>query len=144
MYKRQSFNSISKFRTDSKIQYAKQNRKNPTHAEYLLKKRLRLKRSHPQYLRFKFQYIVLGYILDFYFAPCRLCVEVDGPYHLEADQKEKDIHRQHMLRKLAKIKTIRFTNYDVINNIETVVSNIYMYMKKHWKLAPEWIKNYTL
>ena len=91
-----------------------------TESEKLLWEKLRLKS-----LGFKFrrQHPINLYILDFYCHKLKLSIEIDGGYHLSKDQKAKDIERTKALNEL-EIKEIRFTNKDVINDIENVMSNI--------------------
>jgi very-short-patch-repair endonuclease len=38
-----------------------------------------------------------GFILDFYCAETNVALELDGPYHLEEDQKEYDENRTQYL-----------------------------------------------
>jgi very-short-patch-repair endonuclease len=131
------------YRTPRKMRFLHELRENPTEAELVLKKRLRLKRDDPEYLRFKFQYIVLGFILDFYFSRARVCVEIDGGYHRKIEQKEKDNIRTAALNK-AGIKVIRFTNDEVINKLEWVVNRIYWFLSINWPNCPEWLKEYRI
>lgn len=44
-------------------------------------------------LRFRRQHPIGSYVLDFYCASARLCVEVDGPVHAEPDQRAHDAQR---------------------------------------------------
>lgn len=130
-------------RTKRKTQFLKELRNNPTKAELILKKRLRLKRDNPNYLRFRFQYIVLGFILDFYFPRPKICVEIDGEYHKTKEQTIKDNIRTAALNK-AGIKVIRFTNGEVINNLEWVINRIYWFLSINWCDCPEWLKKYRI
>lgn len=73
--------------------------------------------------RFFRQYSAGPYILDFYCPKLRLAVEIDGGYHSERDTMEYDKEREIYLSGLD-IKTIRFKNKDVMNNIEKVIEQI--------------------
>jgi very-short-patch-repair endonuclease len=59
---------------------AKALRRNLTQPEHLL---WSLLRRNQQGLHFRRQHALGPYILDFYCASARLCVEVDGPVHAE-------------------------------------------------------------
>jgi very-short-patch-repair endonuclease len=95
--------------------------------------------SHPQtpaeatvwrYLRnrnlgFKFrrQHPIVRFIIDFYCAELKLCIEIDGDTHLEQDQQEYDAARAEYLEFLGR-KVIRFTNEDVRYNLQAVIQAI--------------------
>ena len=59
--------------------------------------------------------------MDFYCPKARLAVEVDGPIH--EDHKERDAQRQTMLE-LSGIRVLRFTNVEVLDNLDHVVETI--------------------
>lgn len=104
------------------ITYARELRKNQTEAEDLLWQHLRnrklfgfkFRRQHP---------ISQMYILDFYCARIKLAVELDGSHHLEKVQQEYDVERTNILKHLG-IQVMRFTNAEVLNNIEQVFQQI--------------------
>lgn len=68
-------------------------------------------------LKFLRQYSVGPYILDFFCPEMRLAIELDGEQHKEAI--EYDQERESFLKD-KDIKTIRFWNNEVINNIENI------------------------
>ncbi len=72
-------------------------------------------------LKFRRQYPIGNYILDFYCPDYRLAVEIDGGIH--ALQKEYDEYRQKELED-AGILFIRFSNEDVIRRMENVLEKI--------------------
>jgi ATP-dependent DNA helicase RecG len=76
-------------------------------------------------LNFKFrrQHIIGGFIVDFVCIPKQLIVEVDGKYHNTREQQEADNLRTIILQELG-FKVIRFTNEELIENIEKVLSQI--------------------
>jgi len=104
------------------IAYARELRKNQTEAEkvlwHLLRNRklvgFKFRRQHP---------VSPMYILDFYCAKIKLAVELDGAHHVEKAQQDYDIERTNVLKHLG-IRVIRFTNEDVLNNIEQVLKQI--------------------
>jgi very-short-patch-repair endonuclease len=72
-------------------------------------------------LRFRRQYSVWRYILDFYCPWIKLCIEIDWDNHVT--QKDYDNIRTEFLNTLW-IKVIRYNNLDIINNIEWVLENL--------------------
>ena len=107
-------------RYDLLKEFARQNRSNPTLAETVLWKQIRDRAIGTKFFR---QYIIADYIADFASLQHHLIIEVDGAYHSEAGQVEHDESRTQQLQHLG-FKVIRFSNEDVLNNIEFVVENI--------------------
>ena len=103
------------------LQYARDMRKNASEAEILLWDKLRNRKLSG--LKFRRQQHLEGYILDFYCHEVRLGIEVDGKYHEEKEQKEFDEQRTQYLNEFG-IEVIRFTNEEVLNNIDNVLVNI--------------------
>lgn len=91
-----------------------------TETESLLWERLKGKS-----LGFKFrrQHPINRYVLDFYCHEKRLSVELDGGYHLTKEQTLKDKERTEYLNSVG-ITEFRFTNSDVLQDIETVIKKI--------------------
>lgn len=73
--------------------------------------------------KFKRQYIIGDYIADFASIKLNLILEVDGGYHSEPIQIEDDAVRTEWLNKMG-WKVIRFTNEEVLNNINKVLECI--------------------
>jgi very-short-patch-repair endonuclease len=102
------------------FQYAEVLRKNMTEAEKIIWERLcknklsvRIRRQHP----------VWKYIADYYCHELKLIIEIDGGIHLSKENKEYDIGREITLNQFG-IVIIRFTNDQVINEIEHVIEVI--------------------
>jgi 5-methyltetrahydrofolate--homocysteine methyltransferase len=76
-------------------------------------------------LSFKFrrQHEIEFFIIDFYCAEVKLCIEIDGESHLIKEQQEYDAVRTEYLESLGRT-VIRFTNQDVQYNINAVVQEI--------------------
>ena len=72
-------------------------------------------------LHFRRQHPVGPYILDFYCAPAKLAVEVDGPSH--NDQQERDQRRTDWLADQG-ISVLRFTADDVESRPASVLATI--------------------
>jgi very-short-patch-repair endonuclease len=61
------------------------------------------------------------FIVDFYCHQAGLVIEVDGPIH--AQQKAEDAARTDAISKHG-LKVVRFTNQEVMNNINPVLQRI--------------------
>jgi very-short-patch-repair endonuclease len=72
-------------------------------------------------LHFRRQHAVGPYILDFYCAAARLCIEVDGPSHVET--AAKDARRTDWLGEQG-IRVLRFTVDDVEQGSARVIAAI--------------------
>jgi very-short-patch-repair endonuclease len=72
-------------------------------------------------VRFRRQYACGKYLLDFYCAKARLCIEVDGPHHLA--RIEKDEARDAYLAKRG-ILTLRFTCEEIWTDLFGTVERI--------------------
>ena len=76
---------------------------------------LKFRRQHP---------VQEGFVLDFYCAEHRLGIEVDGEVHLTLDQKSYDASRAEELNKIYGITLVRFTNEEVLENVDAVLQEI--------------------
>jgi very-short-patch-repair endonuclease len=63
------------------------------------------------------------YILDFYSPECHLGIEADGGQHYDDDGKRRDQTRSEDLSKFG-IKVLRFSDSEILNNIEGIVEVI--------------------
>ncbi len=61
------------------------------------------------------------FIADLYCAQKKLCIEIDGSIH--CDQEAYDRIRSSMMRALG-VRTIRFTNEEVLGNVDEVLNKI--------------------
>lgn len=96
---------------------AEHNRKHPTDAESRIWQYLRTEFAD---IRFRREYIIGDYIVDFVALKQRLIIEVDGEYHFDETQQEEDRARESWLKQQG-FKVIRFTNDEVLKDIESVV-----------------------
>jgi len=92
-----------------------------TDAEKLLWSKLRMKQL--QGLMFSRQKPLGEYIADFYCHQAKLVIEVDGGQHFSDETIEYDRIRDEFMRS-AGLTVLRFTNTDVINNIDGVIEVI--------------------
>ena len=105
--------------------YARENRKTETETERILWEALRDRKLHG--FKFRRQHPISDFIADFYCHECRLIVELDGKYHNVKEQIQYDNGRTYELNEL-KIKVMRFTNEEVVKNLEHVVGEIGTYL----------------
>jgi very-short-patch-repair endonuclease len=96
-------------------------RKNLTLGEYLLWKKLRDRKIFNT--KFRKQHPVNNFIVDFYCHEYKLVIEVDGDYHNDEDQIQYDLDRTSDLINFG-LKVIRFTNFEIINDIDHVIEEI--------------------
>jgi very-short-patch-repair endonuclease len=73
--------------------------------------------------KFRRQLPVGRFIVDFYCAKAKLCIEIADSTHLESAQMEYDSARKAWLEEVG-CQVIRFTNDDVRYHIKAVVDNI--------------------
>src|SRR5512139_3336542 len=73
--------------------------------------------------KFRRQHPVDHFIIDFYCAQAKLCIEIDGESHLDRAQQEYDAARTAYLEELG-YRAIRFTNDDVRFHLHAVVDEI--------------------
>lgn len=101
-------------------QFARELRQPLTPAEAIL---WRLLRNRILGFKFRRQHEIEFFIIDFYCAEVKLCIEIDGDSHLTESQQEYDAARTEYLEALGRT-VIRFTNQDVRYNINAVVGEI--------------------
>jgi len=96
-----------------------------TKAEAIMWKHL----SRRQLLGFKFrrQYSVDNYIIDFYCPELKIAIEIDGDSHYRLVNIEYDQVRQKHIEHYG-VKFIRFTNNEVYNNLPGVLDTIAEYV----------------
>jgi leucyl-tRNA synthetase len=101
-------------------QLAIEKRNDPTPAENLLWQKLKGKQTDFHIRR---QHIIGSYIVDFICIDKMLSIEVDGGYHNDSEQKKYDESRTEYLKERG-FKELRFSNKEVVNNIDSVVKEI--------------------
>lgn len=74
-------------------------------------------------VKFRRQYSIDSYVIDFYAPSIKLAVEIDGPTHFTKDGIEYDKRRTKFIERFG-ITILRFTNEDVYRNIEGVLRKI--------------------
>ena len=74
--------------------------------------------------KFRRQFSVGPFILDFYCPEAKLCIELDGAGHYTMDGALYDQQRSDYLLKEYGIRTLRYENRDLYYNLEGVVEEI--------------------
>jgi very-short-patch-repair endonuclease len=74
-------------------------------------------------MKFRRQFSIDSYIVDFYCPEIRLAIEVDGDTHLTKDEMVYDKERQNEIEKLG-IEFLRFVNGEIYNDIDSVMERI--------------------
>ena len=73
--------------------------------------------------KFRRQYSVDKFVIDFYSPILKLAIEIDGESHFKDGMAEYDRERQNYIESLG-IRFIRFTNNDVYENLDGVLESI--------------------
>lgn len=106
-------------------EYADNNRKNPTEAEYQLWQCLRRKALG---VKFRRQHAIEDFIADFVCIEEQLVIEVDGGYHNDVQQQEDDERRTSILNARG-YRVLRFKNEEILFDIENVLTKIREHIK---------------
>jgi very-short-patch-repair endonuclease len=107
-------------------------RRNASEAEQRLWQHLRGKQLG---IRFRRQYSVDAYVLDFYAPQSKLAIEVDGDAHFTGTAPQSDHERTTYLNRFG-IDVLRFTNLDIVENIDGVLSAIAAAVKRRNSTSP--------
>ncbi|MDD3002549.1 MAG: endonuclease domain-containing protein [Candidatus Shapirobacteria bacterium] len=119
---------------------ARNNRNNPTEAERIFWSKVL------QYDKIKYRFLrqkpIGRFILDFYCSKLLLAIEIDGDSH--DTKKYLDNERDLFLKKYS-IKTIRYTNGQVLNELNKIKSDLENKIKEREKIifVPLWSKGKT-
>jgi leucyl-tRNA synthetase len=102
------------------LEKAKEMRDNPTDAEKIVWSHLKSKGLEH---KFRQQHLIDDFIVDFVCLSKKLIIEIDGGYHNVPEQMVIDEARTTILTEKG-YHILRFTNEEVISNIDTVLSKI--------------------
>lgn len=80
---------------------------------------VRVRRREPGRPTFRRQHPIDRYVLDFYCAEARLCIEIDGQSHGFGDRPARDERRDAFLRELG-IEVVRIAAASVLEDPEAV------------------------
>lgn len=95
-------------------------RNNTTISEKLLWHQLRNKKLG---VKFRRQYSLGRFVLDFYCRELRLAIEIDGATHETIEEVERDRQKENFISQ-SKINLIRYTNIQIKEAMENVIINI--------------------
>jgi very-short-patch-repair endonuclease len=79
--------------------------------------------------KFRRQFSVANYVIDFYCPKEKLAIELDGAYHFTPYQMAKDKQRDAFLNSIG-IRVLRFENKCVWNNPEGLLDSINSFFNK--------------
>jgi very-short-patch-repair endonuclease len=96
-------------------------RREMTKAETLLW--IRIKDKQICGCKFRRQYSIASYIVDFYCTKVKLAIELDGQTHLTDEEIAYDKHRQQVIETLG-IQFLRFWNDEVYDDLFNVLEKI--------------------
>jgi very-short-patch-repair endonuclease len=74
--------------------------------------------------KFRRQYPIGGYIVDFYCVKARVAIELDGGQHKEPEYVEYDKKRTRKLNGMG-VRVIRFSDLDALKDSEVVAETIW-------------------
>ena len=109
------------FNKHSEKEKRRQLRNNLTKAEVIVWQHLKGRQVNN--CKFRRQYSIGPFVLDFYCPELKLAIEIDGSSHDHEDAQAYDQERQKYIEALG-ITFLRFTNEQVYKNIESVVMSI--------------------
>lgn len=114
------YNYASPDRYEMLLEFAKKNKQFQTDAERLLWNYIR---NSQLGVKFNRQYIIGDYIVDFVCLQKKLIIEIDGGYHSEYEQIQKDEQRSERLEEIG-FNVIRYKNETVYSDINGVLKDI--------------------
>ena len=108
-------------RTREKTKRARRLRGEMTRAEKIIGSKIN--RGQCENLKFRRQYLIGPYVLDFYCPSIGLCIEIDGEQHAVEAQQELDAQRTAFLEARI-IDVLRFWNSEIFEDLDSIVSAI--------------------
>ncbi len=99
---------------------ARKLRQNMTSTEKILWEKLN---NNQLGYKFRRQHPIHFFIVDFYCHQFKLVIEIDGGYHNNKEQRTADQKREELLQ-FQELHILRFTNEEIVENIEKVIEQI--------------------
>ena len=87
-------------------------------------------------LRWRRQFSIETYILDFYCPEARLCIELDGASHFTPNGEYNDEHRTESLWQKHGFRTLRFENKLVFEHLENILETIRIALAERMQQTP--------
>ncbi|MFH1207569.1 MAG: endonuclease domain-containing protein [Patescibacteria group bacterium] len=78
--------------------------------------------------KFRRQYSVGGYVVDFYCPKLKLAIEIDGPSHFSSYASIEYDRRRQLFIESCGLRMVRFTNRDVYQNLSGVIEYLIEYI----------------
>ena len=100
-------------------------RKEMPKGEILLWQKINNKKSG---YKFRRQYSIENYVIDFYCPELKLAIEVDGLTHNDLKSAEEDELRQKHIESLG-IKIIRFSSTEIFEDLDSIATQVYFVCK---------------
>ncbi len=97
-------------------------RKNQTKAEEVLWRKIKNKQING--CKFRRQFGIEKYVIDFYCPKLKLAIEIDGDSHFYGKQLKNDANREKEIEQYG-VKILRFMNVDVRDNLKNVLNVIW-------------------
>jgi len=89
----------------------------------------KLRNRNFQSLKFRRQYGIGNFIVDFYCEELGLIIELDGDVHGYTKKQEKDKMREEFLKNRS-FNIIRYANNEVYSNLDNVMEDLYIKCEK--------------
>ncbi|HEY5534069.1 MAG TPA: endonuclease domain-containing protein [Ignavibacteria bacterium] len=89
----------------------------------------RIKNKQILNVKFRRQYSIDNYIVDFYSPELKLAIEIDGDSHFTSKAIDYDIQRTKYIESLG-IKVVRYFNNDIMCNMEGVYYDLVNIIKE--------------
>jgi very-short-patch-repair endonuclease len=83
----------------------------------------RLKGKQVENCKFRRQYSVGAFVIDFYSVEIKLAIEIDGESHFQDGAEIYDRERQSLIES-AGVRFVRFTNQQVYEELDAVIESI--------------------
>ena len=89
----------------------------------------KLKSKQLEGFKFRRQYEVQGFIIDFYCSEKKLAIELDGESHVGEKNQARDLVREKVIQDFG-IGVIRFSNSQIYNNLNGVLLEVLRVLKE--------------
>ncbi|BFM38534.1 endonuclease domain-containing protein [Synechocystis sp. LKSZ1] len=109
------------FNQASEKEKRRQLRQNPTKAESIVWQYFKGKKIAN--CKFRRQYSIGPFVVDFYCPELKLAIEIDGESHDSLEAQAYDLNRQQYIEAFG-ISFLRFTNQQIYENAESVMMSI--------------------
>jgi very-short-patch-repair endonuclease len=102
-------------------EFARAQRRNLSTLEHRLWRELRNRRFESR--KFRRQVPIGPYVADFACFEARVIVEADGPHHLDAEQKQKDVRRDAWFASQG-FTIVRLSGDEIVGNLDAALARV--------------------